>query len=73
MQHSVSISYCGFVVNLWANFDTEFNENNDTDLTLSWSNSIDKFSYEAGYIVYAHDGSGAVGAGNDTQVVSLYV
>ncbi len=66
IQPSVGISYGGFGANLWANYDTDTNEHNETDLTLSWSNSVDKFSYEAGYIFYALDGDGD-GAGNDTQ------
>jgi hypothetical protein len=55
IQPSVGITYGGFGVNLWANYDTDTNEHNETDLTLNYANSIDKFSYDAGYIYYALD------------------
>lgn len=67
IQPSVGISYGGFGANLWANYDTDTKEHNETDLTLSFSNSVDKLSYDAGYIYYALDSSGDDGSGNDTQ------
>ena len=52
VQPTVGISYGGIGINLWANYDADTEELNETDLTLSFANSLDKFSYEAGYIYY---------------------
>lgn len=71
IQPSVGITYGGFGANLWANYDTDTNEHNETDLTLNFSNTVDKLSYDAGYIYYALDGSGDDGSGNDTQEIYL--
>jgi hypothetical protein len=65
IQPSVGITYGGFGANLWTNYDTDTDEQNETDLTLNYANSIDKFSYDAGYIYYALDGF------DDTQEVYL--
>jgi hypothetical protein len=73
VQPSVGITYGGFGANLWANYDTSTNEHNETDLTLNFSNSVDKFSYDVGYIFYALDGSGDDESGNDTQEIYLSV
>ncbi|KPK02329.1 MAG: hypothetical protein AMK71_02540 [Nitrospira bacterium SG8_35_4] len=73
VQPSTGITYGGFGANLWANYDTGTNEHNETDLTLNFSNSVDKFSYDVGYIFYALDGSGDDGSGNDTQEIYLTV
>jgi hypothetical protein len=61
IQPSVGITYGGFGANLWANYDTDLNEHNETDLTLNYTFSVDKFSFDAGYIYYALDGA------DDTQ------
>ena len=71
IQPSVGITSGGYGANLWANFDTHTNEHNETDLTVNYANSVEKFSYDAGYIYYALDGSGDDGAGNDTQEIYL--
>ncbi len=56
IQPSVGITSGAFGANLWANYDMDTNEHNETDLTLSYSRSMDKLSYEAGFIYYALDG-----------------
>lgn len=67
IQPSLSVSYKGFGVNLWANMDTELygttNKWNETDLTLSYDGAVDKFGYGFGYIYYALDSA------NDTQEI----
>ena len=75
IQPSVGITYGSFGANLWSNFDTDRNEatsedsghgeGTETDLTLSYNFSLDKFSFAAGYIYYALE------AANDTQEVYL--
>jgi hypothetical protein len=67
VQPSVGITYGGFSANLWANYDTDTNEHNETDLTLSYSYPVDKLSIDAGYIYYALEGV------NDTQEIYLAV
>lgn len=67
IQPSVGITYGGFGANLWANYDTDLNEHNETDLTLNYNFSVDKFSFDAGYIYYALDGA------DDTQELYLSV
>jgi len=71
VQPSVGITYGGFGANLWANFDTDRNETNtfggghgegtETDFTLNYSFSVNKFNLSTGYIYYALEGI------NDTQ------
>jgi hypothetical protein len=56
IQPSVGITYEGFGANLWANYDTDLNTSNETDLTLNFTNSIDKFGYDVGYIYYSLEG-----------------
>ena len=75
IQPSVGITYGRFGANLWSNFDTDrkeatsgdsgHGEGTETDLTLSYNFSLDKFSFAAGYIYYALE------AANDTQEVYL--
>ena len=67
IQPLVGITYGSFGANLWANYDTDLNEHNETDLTLSYSFSMDKFSFDAGYIYYALDSV------DDTQEIYLSV
>ncbi len=67
MQPSLSASYKGFTANFWGNIDTNqrntttatFNERelgkkgfNETDLTLSYTYTIQKLSLTGGYIYY---------------------
>ena len=70
VQPSVGITYSGFDANLWSNFDSDWKgENTDkgqgkvteTDLTLSYSFSKNKFNFSGGYIYYALEGA------HDTQ------
>jgi hypothetical protein len=70
IQPSVGITYGGFDANLWSNFDSDWKgEDTDdgqgkvteTDLTLSYSFSKDKFNFSAGYIYYGLEGA------SDTQ------
>lgn len=70
IQPSLTVSYKGFGFNLWGNLDTEeysTNDNNftETDMTLSYEGSMDKFGYGAGYIYYEVNGD------KDTQ--ELYI
>jgi len=65
VQPSVGITYGGFGANLWANYDTGPNEHNETDLTLNYTFSTERFNLDAGYIFYALDGV------EDTQEVYL--
>jgi hypothetical protein len=70
VQPSIGITYGGFDANLWSNFDSDWKvEDTDngqgkvteTDLTVSYSFSKDKFNFSAGYIYYAFQGA------HDTQ------
>jgi len=71
VQPSVGIAYRGFGANVWANYDPDWTEVGstetghgkvtETDLTVSYSFSKDKFHFSAGYIYYALEGA------NDTQ------
>lgn len=74
VQPSVGIGYGDFAANIWANYDsdvaeatsngeTSHGEITETDITLSYTKSIDKLTLGGGYIYYAFDGF------NDTQEV----
>jgi hypothetical protein len=74
VQPSVGISYGDFSANIWGNYDSDVAEATshgetghgewtETDLTLAYTKSIDKFTLGGGYIYYAFDGF------NDTQEV----
>lgn len=66
IQPSVTLGYGGFGMNLWANYDGDTTEHNETDLTLSYAFDVtEKVGLEVGYIYYALDGAA------DTQ--ELYV
>jgi len=67
IQPSVEITYNNFKANLWANYDTDLEEHTETDLTLSYSFPIERFSLETGYIYYALEGA------EDTQEIYLSV
>lgn len=61
IQPSMTVGYKGFGFNLWGNIDTDTadtgeNNFNETDATLSYDGSIDKFGYGVGYIYYGLDG-----------------
>ena len=62
VQPSATVSYKGFSVNLWGNFDTDYyatdeKDFNETDMTLSYDWSIDTVSMGVGYIYYALEGT----------------
>lgn len=75
VQPSVGITYGSFDVNLWSNYDSDraeatskdtgYGEFTETDLTLNYNFSVNKFNFVTGYIYYALDGA------NDTQ--ELYI
>jgi uncharacterized protein (TIGR02001 family) len=57
IQPSVGISYKGFSVNFWSNYNTDTTEEDETDYTLDFSNAIGKVGYSFGYIYYALSGA----------------
>jgi uncharacterized protein (TIGR02001 family) len=61
VQPTVGLTYGGFGANLWADWNADTDEHVETDLTLSYSFSIEKLSLGVGYIYYGLDGF------NDTQ------
>src|SRR4030043_991521 len=71
VQPSVGITYGSFGANIWANYDSDkteatssdtgHGEFTETDLTLNYSFSVNKFNFVTGYIYYALEGA------NDTQ------
>src|SRR4030042_6973056 len=73
IQPSVGITYGSFCANIWANYDSDskidegdgHGEFSETDLTLNYSFSVEKWNFSAGYIYYAFTGA------NDTQEVYL--
>ncbi|MEW6569943.1 MAG: hypothetical protein AB1390_02025 [Nitrospirota bacterium] len=76
IQPSVGITYGNFGANIWANYDTDreevtsgeetgHGEITETDFTVNYAFSMDKFTFTIGYIFYAFDGA------NDTQEVYL--
>ncbi len=67
VQPSVGITYGGFGANLWSDYNTDTDEAVETDLTLNYALSVDKFSIEAGYIYFALDDA------DDTQELYLTV
>ena len=70
IQPSVGLTYYGLGVNLWANFDPDYNdssEHTETDLTFDYSFGLDKFSFDAGYIYYALEGA------DDTQELFISI
>lgn len=73
IQPSVGITYGGFGANIWANWDDTTSSATDsgiteTDYTLNYTFSKDKFGFDAGYIYYAFPAPGV-----DTQEIYLAV
>jgi hypothetical protein len=67
VQPSIGITYDNFGANLWVNWDSDWSdsgEHTETDLTLNYSFSINRFGFEIGYIYYALEGTP-----NDTQEI----
>jgi uncharacterized protein (TIGR02001 family) len=63
IQPSATFAYKGFAFNIWGNLDTNFfptdsSQFTETDLTLSWDKSFDKWNLGFGFIYYAFDGFG---------------
>ena len=67
VQPSVGITYGGFGANLWSDYNTGPGEAAETDLTLNYSFSADKFSFDVGWIYFGLDGA------EDTQELYLTV
>jgi hypothetical protein len=73
IQPSVGITYGGLGANIWANYDSDSKINegdghgefSETDLTLNYNFSLEKWNFGLGYIYYALNGA------NDTQEVYL--
>ncbi len=56
VQPTAGLSYNGFGVNLWSNYDFDSDEANETDLTLNYTTSFDKLGVDVGWIYYGLDG-----------------
>jgi hypothetical protein len=67
VQPEVNLSYEGFGVGLWSNYDSETEEMNETDFILNYARSSDKINYEVGYMYYRIDEA------SDTQEFYLTV
>jgi hypothetical protein len=67
IQPSVGITYGSFGINLWSDYNTETKEAAETDLTLNYTFSMDKLSFDAGYIYFGLDNA------TDTQEVYLSI
>jgi len=52
IQPAVGLEKDNIAIGFWTNYSTDSGENTETDLTLSYSGSVDKLSYEIGYIHY---------------------
>ena len=63
VQPSIGISGENFSVNLWANYDEELGESNETDLTIGYSRGMEGYSIDVGFIYYGLDGA------NDTKEI----
>lgn len=64
IQPSVGITYGGFGANLWSNIDPDWDDETEiteTDVTVNYAFSIEKFSFDVGYIYYGLE------AAEDTQ------
>lgn len=67
IQPSVGITYGSFGANLWANYDTELEELNETDIALNYTFLVEKFDFDVGYIYYGLDSA------NDTQEIYVSI
>ena len=62
IQPSMTVSHKGLSFNLWGNLDTdqygmETNNYNETDITISYDNTVGTLGYSTGYIYYGVDGA----------------
>jgi len=77
VQPTVGITYGSFGANLWANYDSDSKDHGElteTDLTLNYTFSMDKLSFDTGYIYYGLAGVDTAGADiADTQEIYLAV
>lgn len=55
VQPEVKLSYDGFGVGAWSNYDSDTEEINEARYTLNYARSHEKMDYEAGYIYYRID------------------
>ncbi|HBI14197.1 MAG TPA: hypothetical protein DDY20_01535 [Desulfobulbaceae bacterium] len=55
VQPGLDLSYAGFRVGIWANYDEDASEVNETDLTLEYSFEADNFSLAFGNVFYSLD------------------
>lgn len=75
IQPSIAINYGVFGASIWANYDSDskvdegdgHGEFTETDITVSYNRSIDKWTFSAGYIYYA------LNSANDTQEIYVSV
>lgn len=70
VQPSVSVSYDSFNFSIWSNMDSDYNdtfEHTETDFTLDYAFSVEKFTFSTGYIYYGLEGAA------DTQEIYLSV
>jgi hypothetical protein len=56
VQPSVGFTYGAYSANLWSNYDTDLEEMNETDLTLSYSRTMGNVGLSLGYIYYGLEG-----------------
>ena len=65
IQPSVTVTYGVFGANIWVNSDSDakidegdgHGEGSETDVTLSYTRSLDKWTFGAGYIYYSFNGA----------------
>lgn len=65
IQPSVGITYGDFGINLWSDYNTKTKEAAETDLTLNYVFSMDKLSFDIGYIYFGLD--------NATDTQEIYI
>jgi len=56
VQPTTGLSWKGFGINLWGNYDTDLETLNETDVTLNFANTVGKLGYDAGVIYYGLEG-----------------
>jgi hypothetical protein len=54
-QPYIDFGYGPASFNFWANWDSDTEEMNETDLTLNYTYAVDKLSFDVGYIYYSLD------------------
>lgn len=57
IQPSVGITYEGLGINIWSNYDNDTTAITETDFTLDYTFSVDKFGFDFGYIFYTFQDS----------------